>query len=50
MQVKEVEEVFERAKKAVKDKKEAYVRSVEYKMEELLKKAYDVLNEQKKIA
>ena len=48
MQVKEVEEAFERAKRVVKDKKEAYVKSIESKIEELMKKAYDVLNEQKR--
>ncbi|MEM2665875.1 MAG: hypothetical protein QXJ67_04505 [Nitrososphaerota archaeon] len=44
MQVKEVEEAFDRAKKAVKDKKEAYMKSVESKIEELLRKTYEVLS------
>ncbi|MEM0090624.1 MAG: hypothetical protein QXP86_04250 [Nitrososphaerota archaeon] len=44
MRVKEVEEAFDRAKKAVKDKKEAYMKSVESKIEELLRKTYEVLS------
>lgn len=47
MQVKEVEEVFNRVKKTVKDKKEAYVKSIESKIEELLRKTYEVLSKQK---
>ncbi len=47
MQVKEVEKVFERAKKVVKDKKEAYVKDIGSKTEEILKKAYEVLSKQR---
>ncbi|MCS7136037.1 MAG: hypothetical protein RMJ14_00335 [Nitrososphaerota archaeon] len=43
MQVREVEEAFDKAKKVVKDKKEAYIRSIESKIEELLRKTHEVL-------
>ncbi len=48
MQVKEVEKAFDRAKRAVKDKKEAYVKDIESKIEGLLRRIYEVLNKQKR--
>jgi len=48
MQVKEVEEAFERARRVVKEKKETYARDVESKTEELLKKAYEALSRQQR--
>lgn len=48
MQVEGVKEAFDKAKRAVRDKKEECVKDIKSRIEELLREVYEALNVQKR--